>query len=219
MAFVEFVLARLPAGGRVLEMGCGDGELALVLADRGYDVLAIDPVAPDGPIFRRVALEELDDPGPFAAVVASRSLHHVGDLGAALDKIAALLAPGGVLLLDEFAPDRLDDPTTDWWYGQRRALAAARGKGAPASLDAFRAEQAREHEGLHGYATIRPALDARFEERAFSWEPYLYRELDGVATRELERALIDAGAIQATGYRYAGVPLATIRPHTRSEEP
>ncbi len=52
---------------------------------------------------------------------------------------------------------------------------------------------------------MRPALDARFDERSFSWEPYLYRELGGVTTRALEETLIKAGAIQATGYRYAGV--------------
>jgi hypothetical protein len=31
------------------------------------------------------------------------SLHHVADLGAALDRLQALLAPGGVLVVVEFA--------------------------------------------------------------------------------------------------------------------
>ncbi len=52
---------------------------------------------------------------------------------------------------------------------------------------------------------MRPALDARFDELSFSWKPYLYRELSGVSTRDLEETLIKTGAIQATGYRYAGV--------------
>lgn len=190
---------------RVLEVGCGSGGLALALAEAGYDVLAIDPVAPEGPPFRRVTLEELDDPGPFAAVVASRSLHHVADLDAALDRIAALLSPGGLLLVDEFAPDRLDEATTDWYYGQLRALAAARGDEVLRTLEAFREKLEQEHEGLHGYAALRAPLDARFEERSFSWESYLWRELDGVASRDLEETLISAEAIQATGYRYAGV--------------
>ncbi len=206
MEFPAFVLAQLPpAPSRVLEVGCGDGTLALELAEAGYDVLAIDPIAPEGEIFRRTTLEEFDDPGPFAAVVASRSLHHVHDLDAGLDRIVALLEPGGLLLVDEFAPDRLDGDTIDWWYGQRRAVAAARGKGAPASLEVFREEQARQHDEHHGYDAMRPALDARFDERSFSWEPYLYRELGGVSTRALEETLIKTGAIQATGYRYAGV--------------
>ena len=35
--------------------------------------------------------------------------------------------------------------------------------------------------------------------------PFLYRLLGGVATEVLEQALIEAGAIQALGFRYAGV--------------
>ena len=205
-SFFDFVVAHVPARARVLEIGCGDGALALELESAGYDVLAIDPVAPDGAIFRRVTLEELDEPGPFDTVVASLSLHHVHDLDAALERVAALLAPEGVLAVDEFAHDRLDEPTADWYYGQLRALAAARGGEVPASLDALRAEWAAEHEGLHGFGTMRPALDARFAERAFAWRPYLHRYLDGVAGAALERTLIEAGAIKATGYRYAGTP-------------
>jgi SAM-dependent methyltransferase len=46
---------------RVLEVGCGRGELARKLAADGYEVLAIDPRAPEGPIFRRTTLEALRD--------------------------------------------------------------------------------------------------------------------------------------------------------------
>lgn len=206
MTFFDFVVAHAPAGGRVLEIGCGDGALARELDAAGFDVLAIDPVAPVGAIFRRVALEELDEGGPFDAVVASMSLHHVHDLGAALDRIAGLLGRGGLLLLDEFAFDRLDEATADWYHGQLRALAAARGREVPPSPDVLRAEWEAEHAGLHGYAVMRPALDARFDERAFFLEPYLHRYLDGAAGDTLERALIEAAAIQAIGYRYAGAP-------------
>ena len=204
-SFLDFVRDHVPAG-RVLEIGCGDGALARELDAAGYEVVAIDPVAPEGAIFRRVTLAELDEPGPFDAAVAAFSLHHVHELDAALDRVLELLAPGGVVCVDEFAPERLDESTADWYYGQLRALGAARGSGVPASLDALRAEWAAEHEGLHGYDRIRPALDARFSERAFSWEPHLHRYLDSVAGDALERALIDAGAIRALGYRYAGAP-------------
>jgi 2-polyprenyl-3-methyl-5-hydroxy-6-metoxy-1,4-benzoquinol methylase len=92
----SFVLGQMgdpPA--RVLEVGCGEGELALALARVGHSVTAIDPRAPEGPIFRRVGIEEFTDPGRFDHVVASLSLHHVEDLGIALDKIADLLRAGG----------------------------------------------------------------------------------------------------------------------------
>lgn len=205
MEFGEFVLASVPVSARVLEVGCGDGALALELSAAGLDVLAIDPVAPEGPIFRRTTLEELDDPGPFDAVVASRSLHHVHELGGALDRIAALLRPDGLLLLDEFACERLDEPTADWYYGQLRALGAARGDHVPPSLAALRDEWEAEHEGLHGSDVLLPALAQRFEERSLEWEPYLWRYVDGVTTRDLERTLVHVGVIQPVGYRWAGV--------------
>jgi ubiquinone/menaquinone biosynthesis C-methylase UbiE len=205
VGLAQFVLLHLPPPpARVLEVGCGKGDLARSLANAGYDVLAIDPEAPDGSIFRRTTLEELDERGPFDAVVASVSLHHIHDLGAALDKIVRLLRPGGFFVMNEFGHDRLDDDTADWYWGQLRALAAARGTTAPATLDQVKEEWAREHEGLHGYEAMRRELEARFEQRHFSWEPYLFHELGGPATEELERAVIAAGAIRATGFRYVG---------------
>ena len=107
--------------------------------------------------------------------------------------------------MDEFGWDRLDETTLDWFYGQRRALAAAGHGVAPASHDELRREWEAEHLGLHGFAALREGLDARFDEREFEWMPHLYRRLAGVATEVLEQALIDAGAIEALGFRYAGV--------------
>ncbi len=77
----EFVLDQVgPPPARVLEVGCGEGELAHVLTRAGHSVTAIDPRAPEGPIFRRVGIEGFTDPDPFDYVVASLSLHHVEDL-------------------------------------------------------------------------------------------------------------------------------------------
>src|SRR3954452_3190460 len=110
-----FVLSSLPPPPvRVLEIGCGAGALALALDAAGYDVVAVDPRAPDGPNFRRVRLEELDEPGPFAVAVARWSLHHIGDAGAAAARIAGLLEPGGKLVLEEFGWDRVDRETAAW---------------------------------------------------------------------------------------------------------
>ena len=104
-AFFDFVLSHLPAPPvDVLEVGCGPGELALALSHAGYSVTAIDPDAPDGPIFRRTKLEDFTD-GSFDAVVASVSLHHVEAVDAAFDKIVSLLRPGGRLIFEEFAKE------------------------------------------------------------------------------------------------------------------
>jgi SAM-dependent methyltransferase len=205
--FTAFALSQLPEPPRrVLEVGCGyEGGVAPALAAAGYKVLAIDPEAPDGPLYRRTTLEELDDPGPFDAVVAGRVLHHVSPLGSALDKLAAL-AP--VLILDEFAWNHMDETTTAWYEAQHRLLVAAgRDPKGPPDLREWRAR----HSDLHPYETLRAEVDARYEERFFEWRPYFYRWLEGPATEALEAALIDAGAIRPIGFRYAGVRRETVR--------
>lgn len=205
--FAEFAREHLPEPpARLLDVGCGQGELTTALSVAGYDVLGIDPLAPHHDLFRRITLEDVDDPeGSYDGVAAARSLHPIRDLDHALDRIAGLLRPGGVLVVDEIGWDLIDEATLDWLYGQRRALAAAGHGSAPPSLEALRAEWDADHLGIHGYAALRAALDARFEERAFTWAPFLHRLVGGVATEVLEQALIDAGAIQALGFRYAGV--------------
>jgi SAM-dependent methyltransferase len=205
--FTAFALSQLPEPPRrVLEVGCGyEGGVAPALAAAGYKVLAIDPDAPEGPLYRRTTLEELDDPGPFDAVVAGRVLHHVNPLASALDKLAAL-AP--VLILDEFAWNHMDEPTMDWYEAQHRLLVAAgREPKGPPDLGEWRAR----HSDLHPYETLRAEVDARYEERFFEWCPYFYRWLEGPATEGLEAALIDADAIRPIGFRYAGVRRETVR--------
>jgi ubiquinone/menaquinone biosynthesis C-methylase UbiE len=204
---IEFVRSQLPPPpARVLEIGCGEGELTRTLADAGYDMLGIDPAAPEGALFRRLKLEDLDEEERFDGVVAARTLHHVTDLEAALDKIARLLGEDGVLVVDEFAWDRLDGPTADWFHGQRRVLAAAgRLPTAPRTLADCCREWEDEHVGLHGYEAMRDALGRRFREQSFEWTPYLYRYLEGVAAEQHERTLIEADAIQAIGFRFVGV--------------
>jgi hypothetical protein len=207
MEFADYVKAHLPPPpARVLEVGCGsEGGVAPLLAEAGYDVLAIDPDAPDGPLYRRITLEELEDEGPFGAVVAGRVLHHVHPLDLALDKLGAL-AP--LLILDEFAWNHVDEATKDWYEAQHRVLVAAgQAPKGPPDLGAWCAR----HADLHPYETLREEVDRRYEQRDFEWRPYFYRWLEGPATESLEATLIDAGAIRPIGFRYAGVSKETVR--------
>jgi len=205
--FEDFLRAHLPAPpARVLEVGCGSGELTTALAVAGYEVLGIDPLAPQGERFRRLKLEDLEEEHTWDAVVAARSLHPIRDLDDALDKVVRLLVPGGVLVVEELGWDLADDATLDWLWGQRRAIAAAGGGEAPASLEDLRAEWEAEHVGVHGYVSLRAELAERFEEVASEPAPVLHRLLGGVASEVLEQALVDAGAIRALGFRYAGRP-------------
>ena len=206
-SFEAFVRSQLPESpARVLEVGCGRGELTTALAVAGHAAVGIDPAAPDGPRFRRLTLEEVEEGARYDAVVAAFSLHHIRDLDAALAKVAGLLVPGGLLLVDEFAWDLLDEPTLEWLWEQQRAAAAAVGEEARGSPADLRAEWEAEHVGLHGDEALRGALDARFEQLVLEPTPYLHRLLGGAASAVLEQALIDAGTIAPLGFRYAGRP-------------
>src|SRR5262245_28302883 len=108
MSLATFVLRHLPpAPARVLEIGCGPvGDLTYTLAAAGYDLVAVDPVAPAGPLFRGIPFEDFDEPGRFDAVVASLSMHHIADLTRTAAAIVDRLVPGGKLILEEWDRDQ-----------------------------------------------------------------------------------------------------------------
>jgi SAM-dependent methyltransferase len=217
----EFVLGQIgdpPA--RVLEVGCGEGELARAMVRAGHSVTAIDPRAPEGPIFQLARIEEFSDPRPFDYVVAILSLHHVEDLGRALDKIANLLHAGGALVVVELAWERFDGATAEWALERLPAAASSLGKpswlqrrcwgwacggqgGARAPVEAHFAGWARE-EGFHSSRQMLDEFGRRFIERHFAWVPYLYPDLDADTSEADESAAIEAEAINATGFRYVG---------------
>ena len=206
MKLHAFVHANLPpAPARVLEVGCGRGDLARAIARAGHRVVAIDPDAPAGELFRAATLEDFADPEPFDAVVASLALHHIADLPGALERIVSLLRPAGRLIVNEHAIDRLDEPTVRWYLEKRAQIRPE----APRSIEQCLHDWEDDHAGLHGYAAMRQELDRRFAELFFAWMPYLHGELAGAVSAPEERALIDAGAIQATGVRYVGERRAT----------
>jgi SAM-dependent methyltransferase len=198
---------------RVLEVGCGNGWLCHHLAGLGYEVGGIDPRAPADPLLRTVTLEAFDEHTPFDAVVANLFLHHTADLDHAVDKLADVLAPGGALILVEFAWDRFDDRTAHWcldrlssqpvednWLHDRLGVIKERldAEEPLRAGEVFRAWAAEE--GFHSSVDMRTALRTRFSEDMFEWGPYLYPDLADV-TREQERSAIDRGEIQPTGFR------------------
>ena len=106
---IPLVVEQLRGMPRVLDVGCGEGQVARRLAAAGVDVIGVDPSGPQiararerggGPRYLRASAERL----PVAecsvdAVLACLAFEHVGDLPAAVREIARVLVPGGRLLL------------------------------------------------------------------------------------------------------------------------
>jgi SAM-dependent methyltransferase len=204
--FYDFVVSQLPSpDARVLEVGCGGGQLARALARAGYSILAIDPKAPEGAIFRRTRLEDFTDRAGFEGVVASVSLHHVEDAAGAVSRIHDLLRPGGLLILEEFDRERLRGATARWYHGERLRLAIERDdEPPPGDWQVWLRRWQRDHADVHPFDELRRELDARFVERHFARTPYLYDHWLADELQPVERALIASGAIEATGVQYVG---------------
>lgn len=192
LAFVRANLAEPPL--RVLEVGAGGGELARALAEAGYEVLAIDP-KPSGAHVRPVALLELDEPpASFGAAVAVTSLHHVEPLEASLARLAELLEPGAVLVVDEFDIGAFDEQAAEWWLQQRRKLGV--------DDDGTAAEIVAEHRAhLHSLERIVAALEPHFDLGEPIYGPYLYRWGLDESVRPDEEEAVAQGRISAVGAR------------------
>jgi SAM-dependent methyltransferase len=196
LAFVRAALPPPPA--RVLEVGAGRGELAAGLLAAGYDVVAIDPAGGPPPV-RRLALLDVDGPaGSFDAAVAVVSLHHVNPLRESLARLGELIRPGGLLIVDEFDVERLDERATGWWVEQGLEQRHER----PHNTAAF-AEEMRGH--LHPLARVTGALAPWFDVGEPVRGPYLHRWDLEPGLREAEEALIAAGRLPATGARLVAV--------------
>lgn len=93
--------------GRLLDVGCGTGDLAAVFARRGWSAAGIEPSAAAAQHARAIGVEAVagtlaDAPwadGEFDAIVFNHSLEHIDDPAAALAEAARLLRPGGLLAI------------------------------------------------------------------------------------------------------------------------
>jgi SAM-dependent methyltransferase len=123
---VGWLAALRPTRGRLLDVGCGAGELLEALRADGWTVRGVEPSERGAEIARRqrgldVQTAAFDDavlaPGSCEAVVFAAALEHLHDPLAALMRARTLLAPGGLLAV-LFLP-RFDSPQarlfgSDW---------------------------------------------------------------------------------------------------------
>jgi ubiquinone/menaquinone biosynthesis C-methylase UbiE len=128
----------LGSNSTVVDLGAGSGLFALAVASHCRRVIAVDiSPAMRSVLARRVAERSIENvtvvdagflsyghAGPPAEFAYTRNaLHHLPDFwkGVALQRVASVLRPGGILrlrdLIYDFAPDEADERIEEWLAG------------------------------------------------------------------------------------------------------
>lgn len=208
---------RLPADGRVLDLGCGVGHSYALLAPRETVGVDLDPAVLDGQDRPTVAADMRALPFPaaaFASVLSVHSIEHVPDPERVVAEVARVLAPGGTAIfvtpnrLTFGRPDEIVDPYhwLEFDAEQLRALVAP----AFASVEVL---------GLHGSARYRALVDAEKAtmDRVLGLDALRLRRLvprrgrqllyDAALTLRRRRAAPGAEAITPQDFHVAGEDL------------
>src|SRR5512140_3687934 len=113
---MQEILRRLPAGARVLDLGCQYGSFPLQATQATVIRLDRDaPASPPGALYVQADAARL----PFAshsfhAVIANHSLEHFHQLGDVLRDLGRILDPGGALFVSVPDASTLTDKIYRW---------------------------------------------------------------------------------------------------------
>ena len=188
-----FLTSRLPVGAKVLEVGCGEGQVACELLQRGYRVTGLDShseaiARAQARGVRAVVASwpKFDSSVSFDAIAFTRSLHHINPLRQAIARARELLKPNGSLLIEDFALDDVDEPTVAWFV---KILRSTQGKAlikpvadqlatellsATDIMQTWRDNRAND---LHPFTAMNEAIAEQFAALEIQSVPYFYRYL------------------------------------------
>jgi SAM-dependent methyltransferase len=141
-ALAREVAEAVPRGARVLDVGCGLGGTARLLAARGHDVVGIDPCeeaiafagasSSSAARFAAARFEtHRDEAGPFDALVLVEVLQHLAPLETTLRRALELLRPGGTLVI----ADMVNRSSLPWERVPFHAAGAVAARSRPCGFD------------------------------------------------------------------------------------
>lgn len=192
----------LPAPpARIAEAGCGQGALSAALADLGYDVTGVDRNAEMAASARargvQVVQADINDVfGEYDVVLFTRSLHHAESLDDVLAHAATLLAPGGRIIIEEFAWERVDHTSAGFLYDHRAELVAAGLLDADLPSEPLEAWVAGHH-SLHRGTAMLDALGRVGADLTATDTSMLWRLVDGRGGRWIEPGTRTIDALNA----------------------
>lgn len=216
---LEFIKAHLPTPGTILEVGCGDGELAAALIANGFELAAIDSDKDAITKAQEKGVNAIEKEWPanlsmtVDAILFTRSLHHIHPLDEAISAAHNLLNPHGTILVEDFAFDGADTKTINWFMGTLRhpdfaaALTPPEGSFISSLLqadDPVNAWNDDHNHHLHSIGSMRDTIAKTFDQVETLDAPYLYRYLIPALAKTNEAAEIldtflnqEAAAIKA----------------------
>jgi SAM-dependent methyltransferase len=225
----DFIRRFLPRDcRRILEVGCGTGELGVRLSQDGYTVTAIDGDHDSVAAARWLGVDahvaawpDFKD-GDFDAVLFTRSLHHIHPLDEAVKHAAESLANGGCIMVEDFAYESTNEKTLRWFASAIRLLEAGNllveGDGLLSKTETLNAWQQNHGHELHTASEIDAQLKKVFGEVVNEEAPYYFRYLSGtIAVKEKRDAILQALAEQETTMAAAGSIVALGRRFVASQ--
>jgi SAM-dependent methyltransferase len=188
-----FLTSHIPMGADVLEIGCGEGEVACELLRHGYRVTGLDS---DPGVLAKAqqrgvpafvaSWPEFARSVSFDAIAFTRSLHHISPLREAIGRARELLNPMGALLIEDFAFEKADEATIDWFVKVLRSeqgsalinpVAGQLVTELLSSRDPMNVWRHNHGHDLHSIETMNEGIAEHFVACENQSVPYLYRYL------------------------------------------